>query len=176
MAKNPNKTLERAQQGDPEATTELFSLYRPMLTHAVTLSYPGLADVGYSREDLMQEASIALTRAIRCYDPERGVTFGAYARRCVRNRLASVARSAASKRKKTAAPAESTVMGTPLIAKEQLQNLDRMLTDYERRVFYMMTDGYKPAEIAHSLNKQVKSVYNAICRIKIKAARLFTGD
>ena len=176
MEKDPNQTLEQARKGDPESISDLFAQYRPMLTRAVSLSYSGLQDAGYSMEDLLQEASIAFTRAIRGYDPGRGVTFGAYARRCVRNRLASVARSTASKRKKTSTPHQPSPEGTPLIAKEQLLHLERSLTEYERRVFRLMTDGYKPAEIAHSVDRDVKSVYNAICRIKSKAARHLTGD
>lgn len=169
MESNSVNTVKRARSGDESALSELLEQYRPMLARAVSLSYPGLQSAGYTVEDLMQEASIALADAVRGYDPDKGFTFGAYARRCVRNRLVSVARRAAKKEKRPA-PLPSKETDAPVFDRDFALALEQRLTVYERSVFRMIVDGYKPAEIAGALGREVKSVYNAVCRIKAKAA------
>lgn len=164
----PSETLLLAQKGDEDAVARLFAEYQPMLMRAVSVSVTGVADIGYSREDLMQEAGVAFTSAIATYDGGRGVTFGAYARKCVRNRLISVSRAAAKVRKARAAQADrsQTGEGTRAIDVEGLCN---RLTAYEREVLSYLLGGYKPREIAARTGRPVKSVYNAVCRIKAKA-------
>lgn len=169
MESNSANTVERAKSGDESALSELLEQYKPMLARAVSVSYPGLQSAGYTVEDLMQEASIALADAVRGYDRAKGFTFGAYARRCVRNRLVSVARKAAKKEKRPA-PVPSKETDLPVFDREFARALELRLTVYERSVFRMMVEGYKPAEIARALEREVKSVYNAVCRIKAKAA------
>lgn len=163
----PSETVIKAQKGDSEAISQLLSDYRPMLLRAVSASAPGLSDAGYTREDLMQEASVALSAAIGTYDGGKGVTFGAYARRCVRNRLISVARSAKRMRRTDVPVPEKKE--EPLLPAASLEAVERSLTAYERSVFRLLCTGYKPAEIAARLERPVKSVYNAVCRIKAKA-------
>lgn len=164
----PSETVLLAQKGDEEAIAVLFTEYRPMLLRAVSASVAGLADVGYSREDLMQEAGVAFSSAIATYDGGRGVTFGAYARRCVRNRLISVSRTANKVRKARAVQAESTRMSADVPAID-VEALRSRLTPLEGEVLSHLLGGYKPGEIALRLGRPVKSVYNAVCRIKAKA-------
>ena len=164
----PSETVMKAQRGDSDAVAQLLSDYRPMLLRAVSASAPGLADAGYTREDLMQEASVALSAAIGSYDGGKGVTFGAYARRCVRNRLISVARSAKRALRVKASAPDKSEDGSAVTA-VTLSAVERSLTAYERSVFRLLCSGYKPAEIAARLDRPVKSVYNAVCRIKAKA-------
>ena len=163
----PTETILKAQAGDGEAVAKLFDDYRPMLLKAVSASAPGLTDFGYTVDDLMQEASVAMSAAITAYDGEKGVTFGAYARICVRNRLISIARKA--KRVGKSEPVANDKVEQSAVASVTLESLDRLLTPYEREVFGLMFTGYKPAEIAAALDRPVKSVYNAVCRIKAKA-------
>lgn len=163
----PSETVLKAQAGDSEAVAQLLEEYRPMLMRAVSISAPGLYEAGYTKEDLMQEASVALTAAVCGYNGDKGVTFGAYARRCVRNRLISIARSVKKVRGSRVEPVESGDGGG--IPVSVLEAVERTLTAYERSVFRLMCTGYKPAEIAVKLGRPVKSVYNAVCRIKAKA-------
>ncbi len=162
----PSETVLKAQEGDSEAIAQLLEEYRPMLMRAVSISAPGLYDAGYTKEDLMQEASVALAAAVCGYNGDKGVTFGAYARRCVRNRLISIARSAKRVRGSKVEVADTREAA---ISVSMIETVERTLTAYERSVFRLMCTGYKPAEIAARLGRPVKSVYNAVCRIKAKA-------
>ena len=156
----PDETVIKAQQGDGEAIARLLRDYAPMLRRAVGSYGSSLSEAGYTEEDLMQEASAT-------YKGDRGVTFGAYARRCVRNRLISIARSARRIPRVSGDMPEGK--GETVFSSATLEGLGRVLTAYEREVFRLMCLGYKPAESAARLGRDVKSVYNAICRIKAKA-------
>lgn len=50
--------------------------------------YADCADI----DDLRQEASIALMRAVETYEEGRGVSFGLYAKICIKNRMISILR------------------------------------------------------------------------------------
>ena len=163
----PDETVIKAQQGDGEAIARLLRDYAPMLRRAVGSYGSSLSEAGYTEEDLMQEASVALSAAVATYKGDRGVTFGAYARRCVRNRLISIARSARRIPRVSGDMPEGK--GETVFSSATLEGLGRVLTAYEREVFRLMCLGYKPAESAARLGRDVKSVYNAICRIKAKA-------
>lgn len=167
MNYGPSDTVLKAQKGNEEAMAQLLRDYRPMLIRAVGASAQGLSDAGYTEEDLMQEAAVAITAAVATYKGDKGVTFGAYARRCVRNRLISIARSALRVRRAAVdIPEKAEESFLPVTS---LERLEAALTDYERDVFCLMCLGYKPAEISERLGRETKSVYNAICRIKAKA-------
>ncbi|MFA6947700.1 MAG: sigma-70 family RNA polymerase sigma factor [Eubacteriales bacterium] len=47
---------------------------------------------GADLDDFRQEASIALMRAVETYDPGKGVSFGLYAKICIKNRMISILR------------------------------------------------------------------------------------
>jgi len=59
----------------PDLEEELFMRFQP-LARSLALRYRGS---GERSEDLMQVASLALVKALRGYDPERGKRFAAYA-------------------------------------------------------------------------------------------------
>jgi RNA polymerase sporulation-specific sigma factor len=83
-----------AQREDRRAQEELLRRYEPLVRHTVwRLHLPCRCD----RDDIAQEARLALLRAIRAWQPERG-PFCAFAAHCVRTKTASAV-SAARARK-----------------------------------------------------------------------------
>lgn len=174
------QVIQQAKTGSEQALSLLLDLYQPMIESAAAYYYPGLSSAGYTAEDLKQEASMALFKAVEGYDETYNVTFGAYAKRCVRNRLVSIYRSACSKKKKSVQNL-SINAHPPAVGQEgegqdrrkaRIEALEITLTDYERDVWSFYSQGYKPAEIAKTMGREVKSVYNAICRIKAKASKI----
>ena len=83
--------IEAAQQGDRAAIEHVIRRYEPLVRRVVWRVRPPL---GCEREDLAQEARIALVAAIRAWQPERG-PFAAFADRCVTNQVALAAQAAA---------------------------------------------------------------------------------
>jgi RNA polymerase sigma-B factor len=73
----PEETLlaEYASTHRPELERELFVRFQP-LARSLAMRYRGGSE---NNEDLMQVAGLALIKALRGYDPERGRRFAAYA-------------------------------------------------------------------------------------------------
>lgn len=73
----PEESLlsEYAQDRRPELEEELFMRFQP-LARSLAMRY---RNSGERNEDLLQVANLALVKALRGYDPERGKRFAAYA-------------------------------------------------------------------------------------------------
>ena len=152
--------------------------------------------MGGDSEDLVQEGMVGLLAAIREYDPERGVSFRAYAEVCIRNRLLSAVK-AASRDKHTPlnsyVPLDSALFdgtdsderrtvdqrqGNPealFIHREDMQErMNRIysqLSPLETRILRLYLSGLSYSEIASKCNRPLKSVDNAVQRIRRKIAR-----
>lgn len=144
---------------------------------------------GGDSEDLVQEGMIGLLHAIRSYTPERGVSFCAFARVCVQHRIFTAIRSAASAVQELPmqtgeiAPLfddNSAVPGSDPMAvvigmeeyQERIGTLKELLSPLEEKVLSRYLEGDSLVEIATKLGKQIKSVDNALQRIKRKSAKL----
>jgi RNA polymerase sporulation-specific sigma factor len=146
---------------------------------------------GGDHEDLVQEGMIGLLAAIRSYRNDCGSTFRSYAAVCIRSRLISAVRSASAK--KHAPLNESVSLQTfsfetltdvslesdpeeSFIVREGfdefMQALQQQLSAAERQVLQFYLEGLSYAEIAQKLHKSVKSVDNAVQRIRMKAAKI----
>jgi RNA polymerase sigma factor (sigma-70 family) len=72
------ETIHKAQTGDPQAMIHLLEQFEPLVQRAVAIRYPKKQE----REDLLQEAYVALIRAIQLYDHGE-VSFPHYAKQIV---------------------------------------------------------------------------------------------
>ena len=152
--------------------------------------------MGGDSEDLVQEGMLGLLAAIREYDPARGVSFRAYAEVCIRNRLLSAVK-AASRDKHT--PLNSYVPLDPALfdgtecderrtvdqrqanpealfihredMRERMNRIYSQLSPLETRILRLYLSGLSYSEIASKCNRPLKSVDNAVQRIRRKIAR-----
>ena len=156
---------------------------------------------GGDSEDLSQEGMFGLLSAIREYDPEQGVSFRSFAEHCIRMRLYSAVKSASRMKHQplndsmpleqlsddpssqlSAAPEMFRRSPEDLVlareSKEELKDLfARCLSKMEKQVLDLFLDGLSYRDIAKILNKDEKSVDNAVQRIRRKLARsLNPGD
>jgi len=167
-----------ARRGNDTAFAELCKRYAPLID-SMTDKYQASSEApGEGREDLRQEAAVSFYRAVMTYDLEQDrVTFGLYAKICIRNRMISLLRKnqAEKKRKpkrKEPLPGGGTVSG---ISREELHALaDRFLTAYEKTAFFLYIDGKSYRDIAVSLGVSVKSVDNALFRAKTKLRSVYS--
>lgn len=165
------------QSGDRSAFSALLSMYRPLLYARISRFSPSDTE----RDELYQDASLALYRAALCYRSDTGASFGAFARVCVDNALISAYRKARATcgvcsldalRESGDEPLlhEGAVSdpSLSLIEKEEASDLYRMalscLSSYELQVFLYYIRGYASHEIAPALGRSEKSVANAIGR------------
>ena len=78
---------EKARAGDSDAELRMIERYRPLIERAAN----NAAISGIPREDLAAEATIAVIKAVRAFQPKH-VSFASFSKRCVHNRFASLAR------------------------------------------------------------------------------------
>lgn len=154
---------------------------------------------GGDSEDLIQEGMIGLLSAIRSFVPDREAGFRTYAETCIRNRLRSAVRTAA--RDKHRPLNHSISLDSPsfdgtqdprtynaadhnlqapedlLIGREEregrIKALRGILSGFEKTVLELYLAGLSQSEIAQRVGKPLKSVDNAVQRIRRKAAPFF---
>ena len=181
-----------AQQGSGTAAEDLVKRYTRLVK---TCARPYFL-VGADEEDLLQEGMLGLMKAIREYDGRRGTPFGAFARLCVTRKIFSAVRAAASPRHdplnrsmsidrplfedlaeshtRVTAPVsdpESLVIGNEE-REEMIRRLYSLLSEFEAKVLTLFLDGLSYGEMSKALHKPIKSVDNAIQRIKRKSAAI----
>ncbi len=172
-----DEALVEQAKSSVEAEGVLLSRYLGLIRfHAGKLA--GSAEV----DDLIQEGLIALLKAIPQYDAARGTDFSAYAQSCILNRMRNYIRKEA----RAAAPYENVVElmeaqgdlidpDTPesiLLEKEQFaqcrMQVMAMLSAREWEILQCIMDGLSYAQTADKLGTGLKSVDNAMQRIRRK--------
>ncbi len=184
----------RAQDGDRTAEEILAVRCSPLVKSCARPYFLAGAD----SEDLIQEGMLGLIKAIRSFDPERGGSFYAFARTCVLSRIYSAVRSAASSKHQPLNHAES-ISEKSLVdesfdvpaalsasdpaqliismeeQRERWEQLSQQLSSFENDVLDLFLKGLSYPDMAEELKKPVKSVDNAIQRIRRKAAPILHG-
>lgn len=191
------KTLELislVKKGDGLAFDEINKKYRTVIESASASVLRSMERAGVSvgaetLDDLKQEARLALYRAAMKYDPDgngKEVTFGLYAKICVRNALVSeLRRMSAEKRRADRAAAKLNAEDGERPSRDNtlsifahmrleavVEESRRVLSRYEQRVLNEYISGKSVPEISEELNKPQKSVNNALYRIRVKLRSL----
>ena len=170
MDRSTIEDLRLVQSDEPGAFAALEEKYRPLIISLVDSFLPSMPpNCTLGRDDLLQEANIALYRAAMRYDTNQDkVTFGLFAKVCIRNRLVSTLRRQRRLSKKPPAkiPESTSRNESPfMIQREALRGL---LTQYEEQVLQLRIENYSYKEIAKKLATDPKSVDNAMCRVRKK--------
>ena len=181
-----DETLWRlAAEGDLSAEERLIGRYVRLVRSCARPYFL----VGGDSEDLLQEGMIGLLTAIRQYDPDRNAVFKPFAEICIRNRLYNAIKSALRAKhtplngsvslesplfdeSQTAASGLRADPEEILIARERMEEaLDPVrspLSGLEQEVLRLYLGGYSFTEIAQIMDRQPKSIDNAIQRIRKK--------
>ena len=186
-----NETIDMAQLGNTEAINTIFEKYE----NFVFLKAKNYFLMGADKDDLIQEGMIGLLKAIRGYDKDRLASFKTFASICIKRQLITAIKSANSQKNLALNTAigisgetdenkeimyvkglESYISYNPeelYLTKEQINGLknylEKNLSSFETIVFRCMVSGLTYKDIAKRLDKKVKSVDNAIQRIKRKS-------
>ena len=112
---------------------------------------------------------------MKTYDESKKITFGAYSKTCIRNRLVSCLRRASSKKRQKIKDNDEGVSESlqDTVVKRELEEklislAEKVLSNYELRIFKMYAHGARAKEISAKIGKDEKSVNNAIFRIRSK--------
>jgi RNA polymerase sporulation-specific sigma factor len=187
--------VQLAQAGDAEALLTLIDRYREF----VRLKTRSYFLIGADREDIVQEGMIGLFKAIRDYRKDRDTSFKAFAEICITRQIITAVKTAT--RQKHAPLNSYVSLNNPAIdveepdrpvvdvlaSREALDPADlvisteealsiknsfaKMLSRLEAEVLKLYIDGRSYQEIAVDLDRRVKSIDNALQRIKRKVER-----
>ena len=184
--------VERAREGSETAIEELLRRYR----HYARAKARSYFLAGADREDIVQEGMIGLYKAIRDFQGDRNTAFRAFAELCITrqiitaiktatrqkhvplNSYVSLNKSSSSEHEEERALADVLVgptMTDPaelVISAEEIAgikaSMGRLLSSLETEVLQLYMDGKSYHEIAEMLGRHVKSIDNALQRIKRK--------
>lgn len=190
-ALSDEQLCQAAREGNTQAE-EILALRYHRLVRSVARPF-FLA--GGDSEDLLQEGMFALVKAMREYDPGRDTSFHTFAETCIRNRIYTVLKSAASGKN---VPLNQAIPLNPsflevnsffaqpdpevlLIDREKAQllltDVRRQLSAFETEVLGYYLDGLTCREIAETVGRPPKAVDNAVQRIRRKVERqLSSGE
>lgn len=188
------RIVEFARDGDELALEFLITKYRNFV-RAKARSY---FLIGADREDIVQEGMIGLCKAIRDFRSDRLASFRAFADLCVTRQIITAIKTATRQKH---IPLNSYVsLNKPIydeesdrtlmdvihgnkvsdpeelvISREEFLDIERrmgeFLSDLEWRVLMLYLEGKSYQEIADSLDRHVKSIDNALQRVKRKLER-----
>lgn len=177
-----NNELRDAKNGNQNAFAQIAANYSPLIQSMKER----FSAYGAEPEDLEQEALIALYSAVLSYEEGREVTFGLYAKVCIRNRMISYLRRTGAVRKRGQTgedddpgqedvPENGADPAEKLIERERYERLmevvDETLSDLEKKVLALYLRDWSYARIAERLGVSEKTVDNAIYRMKAKLRR-----
>lgn len=132
----------------------------------------------YDRQDLHQQGLTAIVYAIRRFDAEKGVKFSTYAFRCAINAMCTLCGKANKKGVPTVtleslysakdAADPNNELNAYEAVEEMAEKIRNRLSEFEKTVLALYLRGLSYAEIAAKTGKTVKSVDNAMQRIRRK--------
>lgn len=185
---NDYELLDQIYSCNEDANEILLYKYRPLIVNLAKKFLP-YCHGGVDLNDLIQEGMLGLNEAINSFREDKEANFGTYARLCVRRKMTSLVKSTKTQKNMILNDSvsleddESNSIDRFLVDNsfepssmiEEYDNqqylinqLSEKLTDFESQVFELKKEGFDYKEIADILDKDCKSIDNAIQRIKVK--------
>jgi len=186
--------VEFAREGDIEAQEFLINKYKNFV-RAKARSY---FLIGADREDIVQEGMIGLYKAIRDFRLDKLSSFRAFAELCITRQIITAIKTATRQKHiplnsyislnkpiyeedsdrtllDVVSGARLTDPEELIISREAFDNIEdqigELLSALERKVLISYLNGKSYQEIAEDLRRHVKSIDNALQRVKRKLER-----
>lgn len=180
-----------AREGDEEALEFLINKYKNFVRAKARTYFL----VGADREDIIQEGMIGIYKAIRDFRSDRLASFRAFAELCITRQIITAIKTATRQKHiplnsyvslnkpvfddesertllDVMVPGVTTDPEELLISQEEVADIegkmDELLSPLEKEVVDLYLEGKSYVEIAEQLGRHVKSVDNALQRVKRK--------
>ncbi len=184
------------QKGNKQALSYLMNKYKELVNIKVSKYFM----VGAERDDIVQEGLIGLFKAIKMFKKDKNNSFKSFANMCIERQLITAIKSSTRQKhmplnsylslnasaydneeengielintldNKTVEDPLETVMKKEYY--EQIESsMEKSLSNFEKQVLDGYVKGYSYVTIAKQLDSPVKSVDNAIQRIRKKAIK-----
>lgn len=191
--------IGKIRLGDSGAQNYLLDKYKNLVNMKANRFYL----IGGEDDDILQEGMIGLFKAIQSFDPEKNNSFKTFANLCIERQLISAIKT--SNRQKHIPLNSSFSLNTsafdenddttvievldtnyvedPLdtITKREYfdsieSKIDKTLSSFEKQVLNRYVQGESYVDIAQKLDSPVKSIDNAIQRIRKKAMKCLKDE
>lgn len=188
-----------ARQGNTRAQEEIIKRYKNFVRSKARSYFL----VGADKEDIVQEGMIGLFKAIRDYQPDKMASFRSFAELCVKRQIITAIKTATRQKH---IPLNSYVsLNKPMfddesertlydlmtnskelnpehliIKREEMTTMEiqmgEVLSDLEWQVLSAYLDGKSYQEIAEDMGRHIKSIDNALQRVKKKLEKVMEND
>lgn len=180
--------------GDSEALDYLIQKYRNFVRAKARTYFL----IGADKEDIVQEGMIGLYKAVRDFKGDKLSSFKAFAELCITRQIITAIKTATRQKhiplnsyvsldkpiydEDSDRTLMDIISGTKVLDPEELiinqeefddieLKMAELLSDLERKVLALYLDGQTYQEISEELNRHVKSIDNALQRVKRKLER-----
>lgn len=192
---NDNELIDYIYENNEEANEIIYDKYKPLIITMAKKLIVYCDNIGIEINDLVQEGMIGLNNAINKYDVKKNISFYTFATTCIERQMFTLIKT--SKRQKHKILNESLSFEFEngndtnleyffgddeynpeniLLGIEEknflMKQIEKDLTNLEQQVFELKMNGFDYKEIASIIDKDPKSVDNAIQRIKIKIKKI----
>lgn len=191
--------LQLIHQGDNSALEYLIERYKKYVWAKARTYFL----IGGDKEDIIQEGMIGLYKAICDYNEDKLTSFKAFADLCITRQMITAIKTATRQKHiplnsyvsldKPIYDEESErtlldiVAGSRAIDPQELlinrekygymeSKISELLSDLEQKVLHLYLDGYTYHEISLKLKRHVKSIDNALQRVKRKLEDFFDAN
>lgn len=188
----PDEVLVKySREGVKEALEELLSRYQNFIKAKCRMYFL----IGADKEDIYQEGMIGLFKAVRDFDETKYPSFRLFAEMCITRQMITAIKTASRQKhiplntyislnkpvyeendeRTLIDTLADTFISDPeevMITKEELENAINVITEclspFEFKVLSLYLEGRSYQEIADMIHKDVKSIDNALQRVKKK--------
>ncbi len=176
------------REDDDASMSELIVRYKPLVKNRARLFYLE----GGDREDLLQEGMIGLFKAVKEFDSQKEASFATFARVCITRQMLSAIEAAGRKKhvflneslsleqlsevqladRAGVADGPEKIFFEQENIKQLIASINKKLSPMEKRVLELYISGMDYIEIADAMNKSIKSIDNALQRIRNKIKKI----
>ena len=189
---NDYELIYYIKDGSEDANNIMIKKYEPLIYKIASKMLPLCKYNGLEINDLIQEGMIGLNHAIEKYIEQKDILFYTYAKKCIERKIISAVISSNRNKNKILNESisydddnnlilngvkdlklnpEQVIIDTEL-EEETITKIKSTLTDFEIQVFDLLIAGFNYKEIAILLDKNEKSIDNAIQRVKSKIKKI----
>ena len=193
---NDYELLSYIAEQNEDAEEILYEKYKPIIVSFGKKVFPYVANTGLELNDLVQEGMLGLNQAMKYYDDHKENSFYTFAKTCIERKILTLVTTQRRQKHRilneslsidTANPEKtygmeaflkdtSTDPEVVLISKEReeqlIEKVHQVLTNFEDEVFTLRMNQFSYQEISAILDKDKKSIDNALQRIRIKIKKI----
>lgn len=198
---NDFELLSYVSENNEEASEVLFEKYNPLIVATANRLYCYCKNTGLELNDLIQEGRLGLNLAINSFTEDKDTSFYTYSKTCIERKMISLIVGARRQKHRVLNESLSLEGSTELNdtftfekslednsynpenilldienQEELIKEIYSHLTNFEVQVAELKINGFEYREIAEILDKDIKSIDNAIQRIRSKFKKLKDND